>query len=205
MGQLKRTFRFWTKSTFKTIFSAFVRPHLEYAAPVWSPYSKKDIAILEKVQRSATKLVPGIRNLSYHDRLLELDLTTLEERRIRGDLIRFFKLYSGDNIINFQSSVTKAPALSQSGPASGIRRNPHTLSRQSIATCAQRENIQSAYNKLLEQLINLSGYRQFSESKIALILIYQSNASSVMNRKDQAQSIFKFLNLESFLIVSVTI
>ena len=90
MGQWKRKFRFWTKFTFKTIFSAFVRPHLEYAAPVWSPYSKKDIAILEKVQRSATKLVPGIRNLSYHDRLLELDLTTLEERRIRGDLIQFF-------------------------------------------------------------------------------------------------------------------
>ena len=51
-----------------------------------------------------------------------------------------YNLIISYNIINFQSSVTKAPALSQSGPASGIRRNPHTLSRQSIGTCAQREN-----------------------------------------------------------------
>ena len=61
LGQLKRTFKYWTLSTFKKLYSAYVRPHLEHAAPFWSPYRKKG------------------------------NLTKLEERRTRGDLIQFFK------------------------------------------------------------------------------------------------------------------
>ncbi len=67
LGQLKRTFKYWTKQTFKTIFTTYVRPHLEYAPTVWSPYMKKDISKTEKIQRRATKLVPELRNLKYHD------------------------------------------------------------------------------------------------------------------------------------------
>ena len=85
LGQLKRTFRFWTIYTFKIMYSAFIRPHLEYAATVWSPYIKKDIKTLERVQRRATKLMPRIRNWSYSERLSILGLTTLEDRRIKGD------------------------------------------------------------------------------------------------------------------------
>ena len=77
LGQLKRTFRFWTIATFRTLYCAFVRPHLEYAAAVWSPHSKKDIKTLESVQRRATKLVSRYRNWSYADRLAGLGLTTL--------------------------------------------------------------------------------------------------------------------------------
>ena len=140
MGQLKRTFNYWTKHTFKILFSTYVRPHLEYAATVWSPYRKKDISTIEKIQRRATKTVPELRNLSYHDRLIELNLTTLEERRLRGDLIQFFKWYTGSNIINLQNNPKRAAALTRSGPASGLRMKPHCFSRQDISTCALREN-----------------------------------------------------------------
>ena len=90
LGQLKRTFKYWTPTTFKTLFTAYVRPHLEYAAPAWSPYRKNDIKVLEAVQRRASKLAPSLKHLNYPDRLNCLNLPTLEERRIRSDLIKFF-------------------------------------------------------------------------------------------------------------------
>ena len=51
LGQLKRTFRFWTIETCRNLYCAFVRPHLEYAAPARSLTSKKDLRTLESVQR----------------------------------------------------------------------------------------------------------------------------------------------------------
>jgi ribonuclease P/MRP protein subunit RPP40 len=97
LGQLKRTFRFWTIATCRTLYCAFVRPHLEYAAAVWSPHSKKDIKILESVQRRATKLVSRYDNWSYADCLAVFGLTTLQERRVRGDMIQLFKFNRGVN------------------------------------------------------------------------------------------------------------
>ena len=53
---------------------------LEFAVPVWSPILKSDCDVIEKVQHRATKLIPSIRNLSYEERLIALDLTTLVQR-----------------------------------------------------------------------------------------------------------------------------
>lgn len=72
-----------------------VRPHLEYAVQVWNPYLQKDIDALEIVQERATKLPPRLKKKTYHARLNEFDLTTLEIRRIRGDLIQFYKIIRG--------------------------------------------------------------------------------------------------------------
>ena len=71
--------------------TVFVRPHLEYAHPVWSPHLKKHINNIERVQRRATKLIDGFKNLEYQERLLRLNLPTLAFRRLRGDMIEVFK------------------------------------------------------------------------------------------------------------------
>lgn len=72
-----------------------IRPHVEYAMAVWKPYKRMNIDLLEKVQHRATKWVPGLRNLSYSDRLLRLKLPTLAYRRLRGDMIEVYKITSG--------------------------------------------------------------------------------------------------------------
>ena len=92
---IRRNIIYMDKTLIIALYKAIVRPHLEYCIQAWRPYHKKDIDKLERVQRRATKLIQGLKHLCYERRLLECRLTTLETRRLRGDLLEVFKILNG--------------------------------------------------------------------------------------------------------------
>jgi len=90
LGMIKRNFVDRSQETIIFLYKSLVRPHLEYCCQLWRPYYKKDIKLIEGVQRRATKLVTGMQELNYNDGLKRLGLQRLEGRRMRSDLIETF-------------------------------------------------------------------------------------------------------------------
>ena len=97
------------------LYKSLVRPHLDYAMQVWSPHLEKDKKTIEKVQARATKLIPSLKNLPYEERLSRLNLTTLEKRRQRGDLIQTYRIMTQIDKVNPDTLFQRATYLSTRG------------------------------------------------------------------------------------------
>ena len=97
LGMIKRTITFKDLKIMLNLYEykTLVRPHVEYCVSAWNPYYKKDKELLEKVQRRFTKMIKGMKDKSYEERLQRLNLWSLEERRNRQDLIEVFKICKG--------------------------------------------------------------------------------------------------------------
>ena len=95
LATVKQNFNGIHERSFFLIYKTYIRPHLKYSIQLWSPYLNKDIECLKKVQRVATKLVPYLRSFDYEERPQKQRLTSLYNRRKRGDSIEAYKLSTG--------------------------------------------------------------------------------------------------------------
>jgi hypothetical protein len=99
-ASIYRTFVMRDRKFLVDMFKTYVRPILEYNSPVWSPFYICDIDKIESVQRSYTKRMPGMLDVTYPHRLELLGLESLEKRRLVNDLCEVFKMVFGLSDLN---------------------------------------------------------------------------------------------------------
>ena len=120
IGILFKGFSTRNISVLKQAYVTYIRPVLEYASNVWSPYLLKHINGIERVQKHFTKRIPLLSNLPYSERLAFLDLEPLELRRLKSDLLLYYKYMHNlidipENIIFGRPTVDASASNTRSG------------------------------------------------------------------------------------------
>ena len=158
LGLVKRTLVYFDKETVRMLYCALVRPHLEYANVIWHPRYKKHIYMLEKVQRKATRLVPGMEQRTYAERLRILRLPSLVYRRFRGDAIEIYKHTHGMYETSMRVPLENRPVIKTRGHA-------YRLSKERVRL-DQRANylfnrMVQAWNKLPAEVVQAPSVNAF--------------------------------------------
>ena len=91
LSQLRKEFHYRDRFTFVMLYKQYVRPHLEFASPAWSPWLVGDKETLERVQEKAVRMVSGLKGETYLEKCEELGLDTLERRRENQDMSLVYK------------------------------------------------------------------------------------------------------------------
>ena len=160
MGVIRRSFSFLDANLFRKLYTTFVRPHLEYAQVVWSPFLVKHVNLIENVQKRATRLIDGFKDLEYSDRLRKLKLPTMAHRRHRGDMIEVWKHF------NVYDKATLSPSFK---PKQRVSRKHkcqlfHNRSQDGVRGIQQNSfyhRVTDAWNNLPADVVNNTTMNDF--------------------------------------------
>ena len=100
LGMILKSFHYRNKQSLMPLYKALVRPKLEFGVAAWNPWHEGDIECLETVQKRMIRSLSNVRGTNYEEKIKDAGLTTLKERRERGDLIEAFKTIRGINNVD---------------------------------------------------------------------------------------------------------
>ena len=160
LGRMRNTFKYFNSNILKTLYLTFIRPHLEFASPVWNALLRQDLDKIEKFQRKVTRYATDLSGLNYQERLKRFKITTIKERRIRGDLIQYYKIKNGLDSINF---IKQAKILKSKRPHS------QKIDREAFNNCTYRHNfltnrISTNWNRLPSKVVESKSLNSFKAS-----------------------------------------
>ena len=158
----RKTVECMDRDIFSQIFKTLVRPHLEYAAPVWSPHLISQKELIKNVQRRATKMVPGLSDLPYPERLRKFNLPTLAYRRVRGDMIQTFKLMN--DIDGYDKSLPSSLEISTGGLRGHSKKLYKQRANKNIRKFYFTNRITSLWNSLPEYVIKSKDLINFEKN-----------------------------------------
>jgi hypothetical protein len=165
LSQITRAFHYQDRHIFKRLYIQYMRPHLEFASVAWSPWFEADKAVLEKIQQRAVAMISGLKGNSYEERLRELGLTTLEERRHQADMVQTFKILRGFDKVK---SDTWFQRVETTGRVTRSAADPLNL-RQQAARLEIRRNFFSnrvieAWNEVPSEIKNARTVQSFKRA-----------------------------------------
>ena len=158
------------------LFKSLVRPILEYGNAVWAPYKVKDKNQIESVQRHFTKVIIGMKDLDYSQRLEQLNLPSLEFRRLRGDMIEVYKIlhekYDPETTSTLLT-LTSSNSSTRSNDFKLVKIRPNTDRFKYFFT----NRVVNPWNNLPKEIVNASNVNTF-KNHIDLHfseILYQTN------------------------------
>ena len=163
LNQISRTFHYRDQCVFKRLYVTYVRPHLEFSVPAWSPTLAQDISILESVQTKAVNMISGLKGNTYNEKLQQLGIQSLETRRNRFDLIQVYKIIN--NLVDVNSSqwfqktseVSTRSTRQATDPNALVIQRTRTLNRQSFFSIRAAES----WNTLPAKIKSAATLQQF--------------------------------------------
>ena len=108
LGQMARSLTYRTSETWLPLFVMYVRHHLEYCVQAWAPWTAADEALIESVQKRAVRMTSGLSGATYEEKLREVGMMSLAERRQRGDMIEVWKLMNGHEKVDVTQILSLA-------------------------------------------------------------------------------------------------
>ena len=145
---------------FLHLYKSLIRPNLEYATVIWSPWLKKDIIAIEQVQRRATKLVREIAHLSYEERLKQLGIPTLIYRRERQDMVQLFKILERYDNVELHSLQINKEQITR-GHSKKVVKHHYNFKSSMNSFCARSAN---SWNLLPSDTVNSKSVNSFKSN-----------------------------------------